>query len=68
MKPFTSFQELDALGEGRNGIYALAIARQVVVCHVHIEHIFPFVPDDGQRLYLGEIDVIERKDGENFRE
>ena len=50
--------------KGAHGIDALAVAHEVVVGEVYIEQIFPFAPDDGKGLYLGEVDFVEREDAE----
>ena len=42
------------------------IAGDVVISDIDIEKIFPFVTDDGERLDLCQVDVVEREDGEHL--
>ena len=61
-------QDLDFLHERRDGVDALAVSGQVVEGEVHVEEILPLMAHDGQRLDLGQVDVVEAQDGEHLRQ
>ena len=61
-------EHLDLLHQWGDGIDALAIAGQVIKGEIHVEEIFPLMPDVRQRLNLCEIDVVEAQDGEHLGE
>ena len=42
-----------------DGIDRLSVASQIIVHHIHVEQVFPFLSDDGQRLDLGEVNLVE---------
>ena len=50
--------------EWGNGIERLSVAFLVGEGEVDVEHVLPFSADDGQRLYLRQVEFIEREDGE----
>ena len=47
-----------------DGINRLAVAGQIIVHHIHIEQVFPFLTDDGKRLDLRQVDLVEGEDGQ----
>ena len=51
-----------------DGVDGLCIACVVVEFQVDVKLIFPFVSDDWQRLYFCQIDVVERQNGQHFRQ
>lgn len=63
---FILSQDFKVLGQWDNRINALAIACQVVVHHIDIEQVFPLTSDDGQRLNLRQVDLIERQDSQHM--
>ena len=53
-------------GEWGDGVERLAVAFLVVEGEVYVEHVLPLLPDDGQRLYLRQVEFVEgehRQDG-----
>ena len=56
------------LGQWTDGRDGLLVAQHLVEHDVHVEFVFPLAADDGQRLYLGEVDAVERQDAEHLRQ
>ena len=61
-------ENLDFLHQWCDGINTLAVSGKVVEGEVYIEEIFPLMSDDGQRLNLGQVHIVEAQDGENLGE
>ena len=61
-------QYLKILGQWDNCINRLTIARQVVIHQIDIEQILPFSSDDGQRLNLRQVNLVEREDSQYLSE
>ena len=59
-------EDFHLFGERSDGIDALSVACVVVVHDVDVEHVFPFASDDGERLYLCKVYLVEREDGEHL--
>ena len=47
-----------------DGVNRLAVAGQIIIHHIHIEQVFPFLTDDGKRLDLRQVDLVEGEDGQ----
>ncbi len=61
-------ENLDFLHQWCDGINTLAVSGKVVEGEVYIEEIFPLMSDDGQRLNLGQVHIVEAQDGEHLGE
>ena len=61
-------KEAEIVEERAYCINGLMIADKRIKSKVDIEPVFPLSPDYRHRLYLGKIHVVERKDGEHFRQ
>ena len=49
-------------GERVHGFHALEIPCILIIRHINIKAVLPFVTDDGERLNFGEIDFVEAED------
>lgn len=61
-------QDPEVAGQRPGGVDGLPVAEPVVERHVDVEPVLPFAADDRQGLDLREVDFVERKDGQDFRE
>ena len=61
-------QNFEIFGQRGDRVDRLPVTGVVRKGYVHVEAVLPFAADNGHRLDFGEVDVVERKDGQYFGE
>ena len=55
-------------GKGGDGIEGLTVALLFLEGKVNVEHVLPLLTDDGQRLYLCQVELVEGEDRQDGTE
>ena len=61
-------EDFEAFGEGGDGVDGLAVSCVVGEDEVGVEHVLPFLSDDGEGLDFGEVEFVETQDAEHLAE